>query len=64
MALYDGLTAIGFWVGTLLPLAYVPVVFTGIDSAFELLVFLLLIVVNVIALVIGHEYPGSRSHSR
>ncbi|RQG91666.1 hypothetical protein EA462_06890 [Natrarchaeobius halalkaliphilus] len=61
MHLNDSVTAAGFWLGTLLPVAYLPVFFTGIDSVTMLSVFLGLLAINVLALVVGHEYPASRS---
>lgn len=62
MHLGSTVTTIGFWIGTLLPIAYLPVFLTGIDSITRFSIFLGLIVVNVIALVVGHDYSGSRSH--
>lgn len=64
MQLGNIVTAAGFWIGTLLPVAYLPVFLAGIDSAYGLSVFLGLVTVNVVALVVGHEYPASRSESR
>ncbi|WP_049922683.1 hypothetical protein [Halopiger djelfimassiliensis] len=57
----SSITTVGFWLGTLLPVIYLPVVAAGIDSITRLSLFLGLITVNVVALVVGHEYPGSRS---
>lgn len=59
----DAITAAGFWIGTLLPVAYLPVVLAGIDSAARLSVFVGLLAINVVALVVGHEYPASRSNA-
>ncbi len=64
MQLGSAVTAAGFWLGTLLPVAYLPVFLTGIDSAAGLSIFLGLVAVNVVALVVGHEYPSSRSDPR
>ncbi|AXR79152.1 hypothetical protein [Natrarchaeobaculum sulfurireducens] len=61
MQLGNVVTAAGFWVAIVLPVAYLPVFLAGIDSAFGLSVFLGLIAVNVVALVVGHEYPASQS---
>ncbi|ARS89526.1 hypothetical protein [Natrarchaeobaculum aegyptiacum] len=61
MRLRDAITAASFWVATVMPLTYVPVFLLGLDSAFTFSLFLGLLVVNVVALVVGHEYPGSRS---
>ncbi|THE66148.1 hypothetical protein D8Y22_04310 [Salinadaptatus halalkaliphilus] len=57
----DAVTAIGFWIGTLLPVAYLPVLLLGIDSVLTLAAFFGLVTVNVLALVVGHEYSGSRA---
>ncbi|AFZ72256.1 hypothetical protein [Natronobacterium gregoryi] len=54
-------TAVGFWVGTLFPLAYLPVFVTGIDSITRFSLLLALVVVHVVALVVGHDYPHSQS---
>lgn len=61
MHLGSTVTAIGFWIGTLLPLAYLPVFLTGIDSIARFSLFLALVAINVVALVVGHDYPSSRS---
>jgi len=50
-------TAVAFWLGTLLPLVYLPVMALGLDSPLRLLGFLALLVLNVIALAVGREYP-------
>lgn len=57
-------TAIGFWIGALLPFVYLPVAATGIDSLAQLFVFLCLLALNVVALVVGHDYPETRSRAR
>ncbi|WP_090376531.1 hypothetical protein [Natronobacterium texcoconense] len=61
MHLGSTVTAAGFWIGTLLPLAYLPVFATGIDSMTRFSIFLGLVVLHVVALVVGHDYPHSRS---
>ena len=55
------ITAIGFWIGALLPFVYLPVFVTGIDSATRLLLFVGFIAINVVALIVGHDYPETRS---
>ncbi|ELY93570.1 hypothetical protein C482_19269 [Natrialba chahannaoensis JCM 10990] len=52
-------TMISFWLGTLLPLVYFPVFLTGIDSMSRFSLFLALIAVNILALIIGHNYQNS-----
>ncbi|RQG92429.1 hypothetical protein [Natrarchaeobius chitinivorans] len=60
MRLADSATVAGFWLGTLLPVAYVPIVFLGIDSVGMLTLFVGLLAIHVLALVVGHDYPDSR----
>ncbi|APX95248.1 hypothetical protein [Natronorubrum daqingense] len=54
------ITAAGFWLGTLLPVAYLPVFLAGIDSAGAFLVLVGLLSVHALALIVGHEYPDSQ----
>jgi hypothetical protein len=61
MGLPRSVTAVGFWLGTLLPLVYLPVVVAGIDSIRRLSLFVGLLGIHAIALVVGHDYSGSRS---
>lgn len=56
MHLGSTITGVGFWLGTLLPIVYLPVFLTGIDSIGRLALFVGLVVVNVLALVVGHDY--------
>ncbi|WP_246998690.1 hypothetical protein [Halosolutus gelatinilyticus] len=57
----QSLTAVGFWLGTVLPIVYVPMVLVGIDSMTRFSLFVGLLVLHALALVVGHEYDGSRS---
>lgn len=59
MYLGQTVTAIGFWVGTLLPFVYVPVFLTGMNSTSRLALFFALVAINIVALVVGHDYPGA-----
>lgn len=61
MHLSHSVTAAGFWLGTLLPVVYVPVILSGIDSMGRLSLLIALLAVHALALVIGHDYAGSRS---
>lgn len=61
MHLQHSVTAAGFWLGTLLPVVYVPVILAGIDSMSRLSLFVALLAVHALALVVGHDYSGSRS---
>jgi hypothetical protein len=51
-------TAVGFWTGTLLPVAYLPVFVVGIDSGRALSLLVALLGIHALALVVGHEYDG------
>lgn len=48
-------TFLAFWVGTLLPLTYVPLLAGGTFST-RPVAFGALLVVNVVAMVLGHGY--------
>ncbi|MFC6763680.1 hypothetical protein [Natrinema soli] len=61
MHLRHSVTAAGFWLGTLLPIVYVPVILAGIDSMSRLSLFVALLTVHALALIVGHDYSGSRS---
>ncbi|UHQ95999.1 hypothetical protein [Natrinema halophilum] len=61
MHLSPSVTAVGFWLGTFLPVVYLPVIVAGIDSMSRLSLFVGLLLVHVLALVVGHDYSGSRS---
>lgn len=54
-------TVVCFWLGTLLPLAYLPVFLLGVDSLARLWLVLGLLAVNALALLVGHDYPASRT---
>ncbi|WP_255170503.1 hypothetical protein [Natrononativus amylolyticus] len=62
MSLGSTVTTIGFWLGALLPFVYLPVFVTGVDTLTRLSLFLGLLAVNVVALVVGHDYPETRPH--
>lgn len=61
MHLGHSVTAVGFWLGTLLPIVYLPVILSGIDSMSRLSLFVALLAIHALALVVGHDYSGSRS---
>lgn len=54
------LTAVSFWLGTLLPIVYLPLLLAGVDSGPRFGLLIALLVLNVVALVLGHEYPEGR----
>ncbi|OVE84874.1 hypothetical protein [Natronolimnobius baerhuensis] len=56
MHLGSTLTGVGFWLGTLLPVAYLPVFISGIDSLTRLGLLFGLVTVNVLALAVGQDY--------
>ena len=62
MSLGSTVTAAGFWLGTLLPILYLPVFVIGVDSISRLGLIVLLLTIHVVALVVGHDYPSSRPH--
>jgi hypothetical protein len=45
-----------FWLAVTVPYLYVPLLFVGIDTALRGGVFLTLLVLNVVALLVGHTY--------
>ncbi|ELY60507.1 hypothetical protein C491_04395 [Natronococcus amylolyticus DSM 10524] len=61
MYAWSTVTAIGFWIGTLLPVVYLPVFVAGIDSAQALTLLFGLLAVHALALIVGHGYDGSRT---
>lgn len=46
----------GFWSAIALPFLYMPLLLTGISSQAELLTFLGLLVLNLAALLAGHDH--------
>jgi hypothetical protein len=61
MHVWSSVTAVGFWLGTLLPVAYLPVFVAGIDSVQTLSLLLALLGIHAVALVVGHGYDGARA---
>jgi hypothetical protein len=49
------LQRLAFWTAVVLPLAYLPLLSSPIDGQ-ELLVLLALVAVNVVCLLVGHDY--------
>lgn len=56
----DPITTAGFWIGTLLPLVHLPLLASGVETVFQLFVLCVLLVGNIVALIIGHDYRRSR----
>lgn len=61
MRLGNTVTVVGFWTATVFPFVYLPMFVTGLDSATRLLAFVGFLAVNVAALVVGHDYPETRT---
>ncbi|WP_340098715.1 hypothetical protein [Salinibaculum salinum] len=49
------LRRVAFWTAVVLPLAYLPLLSSPVDDT-ELLVFVALVAVNVVCLLVGHDY--------
>lgn len=47
---------VAFWTAVALPFLYVPLFLSGLDTTSEALSFLGLLLLNVIALVVGHPH--------
>lgn len=64
LARYDAVTtalsrpieAIAFWTAVALPFLYIPLLIYGLETSGQVLAFLGLITLNVIAFVLGHGY--------
>lgn len=52
----DGIVGIGFWAAVLMPLSYVPVLATGVQTQADGLLLLGLLVSHAVALFAGHGY--------
>lgn len=48
--------ALAFWAAVALPFVYLPLVASGFESPTGALFFVALVVVNVLALLVGHGY--------
>ncbi|EMA47135.1 hypothetical protein [Halobiforma nitratireducens] len=46
----------GFWGAILLPFVYAPLLFVGLSTWIEAVVFLALVVLNLFALYVGHSH--------
>lgn len=53
---HDSLTAVAFWAAVLLPLAYVPLLASGIDTVGRSGLFVSLVVLHLLALRVGHTH--------
>lgn len=47
---------VSFWLAIWMPILYVPLLLNGLETAVELLTFLLLVVLNLAVLIAGHSY--------
>ncbi len=50
------LRTVGFWAAVSLPFLHVPLLLTGLDSVADTLAFGLLLVLNLLALLLGHGH--------
>ena len=48
--------AVAFWSAIALPFLYLPLLFTGLETTQELLAFLGLLGLNLVAFVVGHRH--------
>jgi len=55
-ALLTLVRALAFWAAIVLPLTYVPLLVTGLESVSMAVAFVCLVAVNVCALVLGQPY--------
>ena len=60
MSINRSITAVAFWLATLLPFIYLPVLLLGLNSLDRLLLVLALLGLNAAALIVGHDYPATR----
>ena len=56
LSLPEPLRAAAFWAAVLLPLCSLALVFVGIETTTEYLLFGALVAANVAALIVGHGY--------
>ena len=55
-ALFRPIEAIAFWAAIALPFLHVPLLLYGLETTGQLVAFLSLLLLNVLALLIGHGY--------
>lgn len=58
---FQTIEAIAFWLAIALPFLHVPLILNGLETTGQVVTFLLLLLVNVLALFIGHGYKRSPS---
>jgi hypothetical protein len=46
---------LGFWTAVVLPFAYLPLLFNGLEGT-QLTAFVVLVALHVLSIVLGHEY--------
>lgn len=49
---------VGFWLAIFLPALYFPLLFRGLETLSELLVFFVLLSVNLVVLFVGRTYQA------
>jgi hypothetical protein len=55
-SLWTSLQRVGFWAAVMIPFLYIPLLFTGIETLSEVVVFVVLIALNAVSLVVGHPH--------
>jgi hypothetical protein len=55
-SLIAGAQRVGFWSAVSLPFLHLPLLLSGIDTSVEVVVYLSLLAVNVLALLVGHAH--------
>lgn len=56
--LVSGIRTSSFWIAIILPAGHVPLLATGLTDGRETALFLTLLILNVLALYIGHSHRG------
>lgn len=56
VAFVERVKRLAFWSAIVLPFLYLPLLATGLESQSILLAFIIMLVVNVFALLVGHKH--------
>lgn len=48
--------AVAFWTAVVLPVIYLPLLFTGLGAQSQRIIFASLVVLNAVMIVLGHRY--------
>lgn len=55
---------LAFWTAVFVPVAYVPLLLTGLSTVGDAALLIQLLTVNTLALVLGHGYAGTEGSAR